>query len=145
MSSYPELKAELTNDPLGRGYSGMTAAAAATSLNTANRTPAAQPALLTPSAIINAILPADLAALTQLQTTQFALVLSGAQVDASAGTTVRLAVQTLFAGKTTTLNRLGALVAPFDSPPAISRAAELGWPASEPLTANEVTYARTLA
>ena len=74
-------------------------------------------AILSPSTIINAIVPADLAALTNTQVSFLTLVLQGSSVDASVGTTVRAAIQTIFSGKTTTLSQLGALVAPFDNPP----------------------------
>lgn len=73
-------------------------------------------ALLSPSSILNACVFADLAALTQLQVSQLTLLLAGSQVDGSAGSSIRLGIQTLFAGKTTTLANLGALVAPYDSP-----------------------------
>lgn len=72
--------------------------------------------ILSPSAIINAIVPADLAALTQLQTLQMSLLLSGAQVDVSPGTTIRAGIQNLFAGKTQTLSNLAALVGVFVDP-----------------------------
>jgi hypothetical protein len=75
----------------------------------------AQKAIISPSQILNAIVFADLAALTQLQVTQLTLLLQGSSVDASAGTSIRTGIQALFAGKTTTLANLGALVAPFDS------------------------------
>ena len=73
---------------------------------------------LSPSSILNACVFADLAALTQLQVSQLTLLLAGSQVDASAGSSIRLGIQTLFAGKTTTLANLGTLVAPYDSPTA---------------------------
>lgn len=73
-------------------------------------------ALLTPSQILNACVPADIAALSSAMVTLLALLLSGSQVDASVGTTVRTGIQTIFAGKTTTLSQLGTLVAPFDNP-----------------------------
>jgi hypothetical protein len=73
-------------------------------------------AILTPSSILNAIVFADLAALTQLQVTQLTLLLQGDLVDASPGTSIRTGIQALFAGKAATLNALGALVAPFDNP-----------------------------
>jgi hypothetical protein len=73
-------------------------------------------AILEPSAILNAIVFADLAALTQLQVTQLTLLLQGGTVDASSGTSIRAGIQALFSGKTTTLANLGALVAPYDSP-----------------------------
>lgn len=76
-------------------------------------------ALLTPSSILNACVFADLAGLTQLQVLQLTLLLSGSLVDASAGTPIRLGIQTLFSGKTTTLQNLAALVAPYDSPTAL--------------------------
>lgn len=66
--------------------------------------------LLSPSVILNAIVPADLAGLTQLQTLQLSLLLSGSAVDASAGSTIRAGMATLFSGKATTLSNLGALV-----------------------------------
>jgi hypothetical protein len=76
----------------------------------------AQKAMISPSAILNAIVFADLAALTQLQVTQLTLLLQGGTVDASAGTSIRAGIQALFAGKTTTLANLGALVAGYDTP-----------------------------
>lgn len=97
---------------------GMTTAQKLAAVNgwTVPNPAGAQPALLTPSQILNAVVPADLAALTTAQVSVLALVLSGATVDASKGTTVRAAVQNIFSGKTTTLSQLTALVAPFDSP-----------------------------
>jgi hypothetical protein len=75
-----------------------------------------QKAIIKPSDILNAVVFADLAALTQLQVTQLTLLLQGGDIDASVGTSIRLGIQTLFAGKATTLANLGTLVAPFDSP-----------------------------
>lgn len=74
-----------------------------------------QKAMLAPSSILNAIVFADLSALTQLQVTQLTLLLQGDSVDASVGTSIRLGIQTLFAGKTQTLANLTALVNPFDN------------------------------
>lgn len=76
---------------------------------------APQKSILSPSAILNAIVFDDLAALTQLQVTQLTLLLSGASIDASNGTSIRTGIVALFADKTTTLTQLGELVAPFDS------------------------------
>jgi hypothetical protein len=73
-------------------------------------------AILSPSAILNAVVFADLAALTQLQVGQLTLLVAGSSVDASAGTSIRAGIQALFAGKATTLANLAALVAPFDAP-----------------------------
>lgn len=76
---------------------------------------APQRAILTPSQILNAILPADLESLTTAQVSLLTLVLQGSTVDGSAGTTVRTVVLAIFSGKTTTLASLAALVAPFDN------------------------------
>lgn len=72
-------------------------------------------ALLTPSAILNAIVPADLAALTSTQIALMQLLLQGTLVDASAGTAVRSQFLLIFTGKTTTISQLSALVAPYDN------------------------------
>lgn len=74
-----------------------------------------QKAILTPSGILNAIVPADLAGLTTAQVTLLTLCLQGSTVDASSGTTIRAAVQAIFSGKTTTLQNLAALVSPYDN------------------------------
>lgn len=76
----------------------------------------AVPCFLAPTQIVNAIVPADLAALSGTYLQILLILLSGASVNASVGTTVRIGVQTIFTGKTTTLSQLGALVAPFDNP-----------------------------
>lgn len=94
-----------------------TTAAKLAQLNALTVTGAAIPARISPSQILNAIVFADLAALTQLQVTQLTLLLSGTDVDASPGTSIRTGIQALFSGKTQTLTQLGALVAPYDSPP----------------------------
>lgn len=75
-----------------------------------------QPALLTPSQILNACVPADIAALTTAQVTLLTLLLQGSLVDASMNTTIRAGVVAIFNGKTTTMSQLAALVAPYDSP-----------------------------
>jgi hypothetical protein len=87
-----------------------------TQLNGLTATGATGKAVLSPSQILNAIVFSDLATFTQLQVSQLELLLSGASIDASSGTTVRAGIQALFAGKTTSLANLGALVAPFDAP-----------------------------
>jgi hypothetical protein len=72
--------------------------------------------ILSPSQILNAIVFADLAGLTQLQLLQLQLLLSGNSVDVSAGTTIRQGLQQLFAGKAQTIANFQALVTPFDTP-----------------------------
>lgn len=93
-----------------------TTAAKLAQINAITVTGTAVKATLTPSSILNAIVFADLAALTQLQVTQLTLLLQGSSIDASPGTSIRTGIQALFAGKTTTLANLGALVAPYDTP-----------------------------
>ena len=58
----PALKAELTVDPLARGYSGMTDEQAATNLNTVYRT--RNKTSMTGSEVINNVVPAEWNALT---------------------------------------------------------------------------------
>lgn len=101
----------------GTALTGLTTANKLAAVNgwTVAATP--QKAILSPSSILNAVVFADLAGLTQLQVTQLTLLLQGSSVDASSNTSIRIGIQTLFAGKTQTLANLGALVAPFDTPP----------------------------
>lgn len=98
-----------------------------------------QKALLSASDILNACVPADLAALTSTQVSFLTLFLAGQQVDVSQGTTLRTAIRTIFTGKTTTLNNLAALVAPFDSPVKILWYQANGYP--RPLTVDDATNA----
>lgn len=72
-------------------------------------------AIVPPSDIINCITATDLAALTTAQVNSMSMILSGAEVDASIGTTIRAALQAIFAGKATTLANLGALAAKYDT------------------------------
>lgn len=96
--------------------SGTTAQKLA-AINSATVQTAAQgTAVVTPSQVLNAIVFADLAALTQLQVAQLTLLLSGSMIDASKGSSIRTGIQALFAGKATTLANLAALVAPADTP-----------------------------
>jgi len=103
------------------------------------------PALLTPSQILNNIVFADLAGLTQLQVLQLTLLLQGSTIDVSKGTVIRAAIQTLFAGKLTTLGQLAALVAPFDVPSVIpwwqATVAQGGGGLSEPVGTADLTLA----
>ena len=98
------------------GLTGTTAQKLATANAAVLPTGVPAPCILTPSQIINACVPADIASLTTAQVTLLTLLLQGGSVDASAGTAVRLGIQTIFAGKANTLAQLGTLVAPFDTP-----------------------------
>lgn len=113
---------------------GMTTAQKLAAVN-AWTVAAPKAAILSPSQILNAVVFADLAALTQLTLTQLTLLLAGSSVDASIGTPIRAGIQAIFAGKTATLANLGALVAPFDNATALWTLAN-GYP---PLNANDAT------
>lgn len=106
-------------------------------------------ATLSPSAIINAIVFADLAALTQLQVSQLTLLLQGAAVDASKSSSIRTGIQTLFTGKAATLAALAALVAPFDAAVAIpwwqATVAQGGGGLSSPVNAGDLAAAGGLS
>lgn len=115
----------------------MTTAQKLTAVNAWTVAGSPQKALLAPSVILNAIVPADLAGLTAAQVSFLTLILQGSSVDASSGTTIRTAIQTIFTGKATTLNQLAALVAPFDSPIVLWTSAH-GYPK---LTLNDTTNA----
>ena len=76
----------------------------------------AQKLLVPPSDIINAIAPADFAALTDLDIQRLTLLLQGQVVDASQGTLIRAALANIFTGKATTLANFAALQAKYDTP-----------------------------
>jgi N-methylhydantoinase B/oxoprolinase/acetone carboxylase alpha subunit len=121
MAYYDALKAAWNAQGIPAGASGtaitgaMTTAQKIAAVNSWTL-PSAQRAVLSVNAIINAIVPADFIALSQLQLSQMTLLLGGNQsVDASPGTTIRAVFQSIFAGKGTTLGQLGALVAPYDN------------------------------
>jgi len=64
-----KLKAELTNDPLGRGYAGMTDAECAEDLNTAYRQ--LNKTSMTGSEVVNQVVPAEWSDLTDAQKADF--------------------------------------------------------------------------
>ncbi len=117
MTDYVALKAEITTDPLARGYAGMTNVQIAASLNTANRT--RNRTIMTASEIINAINVTEFNALTA---TNKAAVwdllhlgeLNPFGVEATMFTSI-------FGGGSTTIATLASLRAQ-----SISRAVELG-------------------
>lgn len=120
----------------GTALTGLTTTAKIAAVN-AWTVSSPKAAILTPSQIINAIVFADLVALSTTQLQQLTLLLSGASVDASINTPIRAGIQALFATKTTTLANLGTLVAPFDNATALWTAAN-GYPT---LNANDATAA----
>lgn len=120
MSQLDILKTELTTDPLGRGYSGMTDAQAADSLNVADR--AFDRTSLSGSEIYNALVPSEFQSLTAAQKEFVRDVFSlGDAIDVSTGTNARTVLLSAFGAGTTTRINLGALVAS-----TRSRADELG-------------------
>ena len=114
------LKTELTTDPLGRGYAGMTNTQVVTSLRAANRT--VERRSVSGSQIYNAIVPSEFNALLapqqQLVRDVFGL---GEAIDVRTGTNVRAVMLAAFGAGTTTRANLIALVQE-----TISRAAEIG-------------------
>ena len=125
----------------GTALTGLTTANKLVAINGWTLAGIAQKAILDPSHILNAIVFADLAGLTQLQVTQLTLLLAGSSVDASAGTSIRAGIQALFAGKTTTLANLAALVAPFDSPKIPWWSASNGGALNGPVNQTDLTLA----
>lgn len=110
MAAIDALRTELTTDPLGRGYSGMTAGQAAASLNAVNRD--VQRQSLSGDQVFNAADPAELAALgTPVNIPKLQLFVSFCareHIDPFGATNVRL-LQEIFGNGSTTLGRLANL------------------------------------
>lgn len=115
------LRNELLNDPLTRGYAGMTDAQAAASLNTANRTTTRT--IIPSREIIGATVPSEWNSLTAAEKQRYQTITGAGEVDASQQN-VRDAFLAMFANGTTTRTNLAAL----QNGPTITRAAELGLP-----------------
>ena len=99
----------------GTALTGLTTAQKVAAVN-AWTVAAPQPANIAVTSIIGAILPADFTSLTALQLQQLQFLLQSAQtIFAPPGGTIRSVFASIFAGKTTTLNNLTALVTPFDN------------------------------
>lgn len=119
MANYVNLKNEVTNDPLARGYASMTDAQVAADLNTAYRT--RERTSLSGSEIFNSIVPAEFAALADSQKQFVRDVFSlGDSVNVSTGTNARAVLLDAFGAGSTTRTNLAALVLE-----SISRAQEL--------------------
>ena len=113
------LNSEITGDPLSRGYSGMTDAQIADSLNTANRP---QTNTLIPAhKVVSAVVPSEAALILPEERDRIAFIVSAGEVNISSDN-VRSAFQRAFAAGTTTRANLLALL----NAPSISRAVELG-------------------
>jgi hypothetical protein len=111
------LKAELADDPLVLGYSSMTDTEAAVSLNMANRTVDVES--VTGQQIFGAVVPSHWNALSADYKQLFGVIV-GMQTILVNDPNTKLALTTMFAGATATLNALAAL-----QTEQVSRAVEL--------------------
>lgn len=115
---YAVLREELTNDPLTRGYSGMSDAQAADSLNTKNRQ--RDPASVPSSLILTGMVPSEWAALTADQKQYLGYVFSLDQIDIRTGSQARVALLAMFAAGSQTRTNITNLLTNL-----VSRADEL--------------------
>jgi len=114
-----DLKNELTNDPLARGYAGMTDAQVAASLLTKNRP--IDKNTLTAAEIYEAINRAEYTALIAGEKTEVNIILSlGGDISVVTGSKARTALLAAFPGGTATRTALQVAVAQM-----ISRADEI--------------------
>jgi hypothetical protein len=130
---YQALAAELTDDPLARGYAGMDDDQAAADLNTAYRTRTR--AYVYGWEIFNATDSAEYGALTDAQKSSWDALCAIFQIDTASGVAKSREAE-LFGAGTTTRSNLQALRIE-----DISRATELGLPW---IRTGDVTYARSL-
>jgi len=100
--------------------SGATATDKLANLNAEMATGAAIAAMIPPTDIVNAIVPADLGALTDIELRRLTLALQGSAVDVSSGTNTRAFLVALFSGKPSAAT-LATLVAQYDTP-------QVSWP-----------------
>ena len=124
------LAAELADDPLDRGYDGMTDQQAADDLNTAYRS--ANVDAVSSADVYDAIVPAEYTGLTAAQKSILSDIFSLSEVRVQGNT--RDALLAIFGAGTTTRTNLAALTTA-----SITRAAELGLPA---IHAGDVAAAR---
>ena len=135
MSYYEDLWNELNNDPLGRGYSGMTDQQAADDLNTVYRTRLRD--TLDSAEIYEALDIAEFQGLSDAQKAYVRDVLGlGPDVQVGPNTKARTLFISLFGAQSQTITNLVA-----SATEDISRATELGFPTVKP---GHVTDARLL-
>jgi hypothetical protein len=127
------LKAELDGDPLGRGYAGMSDAAAAADLNTAYRTRNLE--RMTSSQIFQAVDMTEWGALEVAEQDKITKILNWGELNPF-GKEAQVFIN-VFGGGSNTLSALAAARVE-----AISRAQELGW---RPVTEGDVAQARALS
>lgn len=116
---YTILVAELTNDPLPRGYAGMTDAQRLASLRVKDRP--TERSIVAAYEVLEAIVPSEWAALTAQEKQRVQTFTSAGQVNLK-GPNTRAAFAAAFGGGTTTRSNLLALQAG----PNQDRATELG-------------------
>lgn len=112
------LRAELTTDPLGRGYAGMTDEEAAADLNVENRE--ITDPIISSAMIFNAVEPAEYAALPDTKLIDLLLGV-GEGIDAGPGTNARAVIVSAFDGGSTTVANLVDAATK-----TVSRAVEIG-------------------
>lgn len=114
------LIAELTDDPLTRGYSGMSNAEVVTSLYAENRT--VERASLSSAEVYNSLDPTEFQALSDAQKGYVRDILGlGSEIDVRAGTNARTVLLALFDAQSTTRSNLVTTLSE-----TVSRAVELG-------------------
>lgn len=118
------LSDEVVNDPLARGYAGMTAHQVADSLNTKNRS--RERNIIQSYEIIEATVAAEYSALTAAEKERYKVLTGAGQINVK-GANTRAAFLAMFAGGTTTRTNLAAL-----QNELISRAEELALPLIRP-------------
>lgn len=128
------LKAELTADPLGRGYAGMSIEAAAASLNTIDRS--RQKSRLSGAEIWEAVVLSEYSARTAEQKSLLNAMIASPSLPIGPATNTRAALLAIFgAGTQTRANLIAA------ASETVSRATELGLPE---VTPGDVQRARAL-
>lgn len=115
------LRTEITNDPLTRGYSGMTDAQVATNLNTANRTKVRD--RIDSAELYEALDAAEYQALSAALKSELGVFLGMGYIFSGANSRARTRIIAMFGGGSTTITNLGAIVNS-----TVTRAAELGLP-----------------
>ena len=126
------LIAELRDDPLARGYAGMTAAQAAASLNERNRT--RNRASIPVSEVLDAIVWTEYDALAAAHKDRLGLILARDAINANSAN-VKAVFLAAFTNGSTTRTNLVALLGE-----QISRAVEIG--INEPVGAGFIEWAR---
>lgn len=116
---YDILVPELQNDPLARGYAGMTDSQRLASLLTADRP--TERTIVPAYEVLEAIVPTEWAALNAAEKQRVQTIISAGQVNLQ-GTNTRASLAAAFGAGTTTRANLLALQAG----PSRTRAAELG-------------------